>query len=264
MNATLKTILQRRSVRRYRPRPIPRKQVDQILAAAMRAPTAGNMMLYSIIEVDDARLKQTLAGTCDNQAFIARAPLVLVFLADYCRWMDYYAASGISSAWCREQGLPLRTPGEGELLLACCDALIAAQTAVLAAESMGIGSCYIGDIMENFERHAELLALPRYVFPVAMLCFGYPADSATEKKALSPRFPRESLYFHNRYHRRNGESLRNLFADRELSGYPPGVANFGQHMYRRKFAAPFSIEMSRSVAAAIRHWSGVDPQAVET
>jgi len=262
MNPTLETILQRRSVRRYQPRPVERERVDRIIAAAMRAPTAGNMMLYSILEIDDPDLKKTLAVTCDNQPFIAASPLVLIFLADYSRWVDYYAGSGVSASWCREQGLPLRTPGEGDLLLACCDALIAAQTAVIAAESMGIGSCYIGDIMERFEEHRELLALPRFVFPAAMLCFGYPAED-NPGRAMTPRFPRQSLCFRNRYRRHDARTLAEIFAKRELPKYPAGVANFGQYMYRKKFAASFSTEMTRSVAAAIHHWTGGDLPAEE-
>ena len=62
------------------------------------------------------------------------------------------------------------------LFLACCDALIAAQTAVIAAESLGIGTCYIGDIMENYEEHEELFGLPKYVFPIRLICFGYPTN----------------------------------------------------------------------------------------
>ena len=66
------------------------------------------------------------------------------------------------------------------LFLACCDALIAAQTAVIAAESLGIGTCYIGDIMENYEEHEELFGLPKYVFPIRLICFGYPNNIGVE------------------------------------------------------------------------------------
>ena len=112
----------------------------------MRAPTAGNLMLYSVIEVADPALKARLAETCDHQPFIARAPLVLVFVADLQKWVDRFAAAGCE----RLEGLPPKSePGMGDFVLACCDALIAAQNAVVAAESLGIGSCYIGDIVER-------------------------------------------------------------------------------------------------------------------
>ena len=94
-------------------------------------------MLYSIIEVSDQKTKDKLVKTCDNQPFIARAPYVLLFLADYQRWYDYFIAAGVPQN-CSDAGIAMRKPAEGDLFLACCDALIAAQTAVIAAESIGM------------------------------------------------------------------------------------------------------------------------------
>ncbi len=148
MNSAIEAIMKRRSVRAYDSRPIEADVKDEILNAALRAPTAGNLMLYSIIEVNDAKKKNSLAKTCDNQPFIATAPWVLLFLADYQRWHDYFLACDVEK-FCARSSLSMRLPAEGDLMLACCDALIAAQTAVIAAESLGLGSCYIGDILEN-------------------------------------------------------------------------------------------------------------------
>ena len=117
MNDTLKVIQQRRSTRKYANTPVTSEEKEAILQAAMRAPTAGNMMLYTIIEVEDQTLKDRLAVTCDNQPFIAKAPYVLLFAADYQRWMDTFNWSGAPDA-CKEKGLQPRTPQEGDLLLA--------------------------------------------------------------------------------------------------------------------------------------------------
>jgi nitroreductase len=254
MNDTLRVIHNRRSVRVYQDRPIDRDTIDLIVQAAMRAPTAGNMMLYSIIEIADQAIKDKLARSCDNQPFIAKAPLLLLFLADYQRWFDTYVAYD-AEAFCAAQGRDLRTPGEGDLLLACCDALVAAQTAVIAAESLGIGSCYIGDIMEMYEYHKELLALPQYAFPVALLCFGYPRDASRERE-LTPRFPQEAIHFTNAYRRLEEDALREMLEPRAPQRYLAGATNVGQHQYARKFAADFSVEMTRSVREAIRQWVG--------
>jgi nitroreductase len=175
MNPVMETLLARKSTRAYEERPIEPEVRNEILRATLRAPTAGNMMLYSIIDITDQRIKDRLAITCDNQPFIARAPMVWVFLADYQRWYDYFLASDVE-ALCRSRSEAMRQPEEGDLFLACCDALIAAQNAVIAAESYGVGSCYIGDIIEQHEAHKELLNLPRYVFPICMLVFGYPTQ----------------------------------------------------------------------------------------
>jgi len=195
-------------------------------------------------------MKDSLAKSCDDQPFIARAPWVLVFVADYQRWMDYFEASGAGRS-----GGALARPREGDFLLALDDALIAAQTAVIAAESLGLGSCYIGDVMERFEEHRELLGLPRYAFPAAMLCLGYPTQQQRERPR-PPRFDRRHIVFKNRYERRRPEDFAEMFADPHYAGATllPGAANFGQHMYLRKFAAAFSEEMRRSVRRMLEEW----------
>lgn len=259
MTETINVIKNRRSIRAFQDKPVPRELADQIIQAAMRAPTAGNMMLYSIIEIEDQSIKDKLAKSCDDQPFIAAAPLVLLFLADYQRWMDFFAVSGVP-AYCESQGQAMRLPGEGDLMLACCDALIAAQTAVLAAESLGLGSCYIGDIIENYEYHQTLFDLPRYVFPITLVCFGY-AQPAAAERALTPRFDQSFIHFKNTYRRLDEAMLGRMFEGREMNRYPEGIANTGQHIYARKFAAAFSVEMTRSAKTAIRRWAGCEPEA---
>jgi FMN reductase (NADPH)/FMN reductase [NAD(P)H] len=257
-NATLRLIDKRRSLRQYDPTPLSQEEKDAILHAAMRAPTAGAMMLYSIIEVEQQELKDQLAETCDHQPFIATAPYVLLFLADYQRWMDLYAAAGCEQR-AIELGIAPRLPGEGDLVLALMDALIAAQTAVIAAQSLGIGSCYIGDIIENWETHQAMFDLPRYTFPAALLCFGRPAKKQPRQPV--PRFDRRYIVHTNRYRRFNAEELNDhhlpfgmrSFEPRE---YPNGAQNVVQMNYIRKFTAEFSLEMNRSVRQMLKNWCG--------
>jgi len=251
MNETLKVIQNRRSTRAFEDKPVDRTTVDTIINAAMRSPTAGNMMLYSIIEIDDQSIKDKLVKSCDNQSFIARAPLVLLFLADYQRWFDFFVGSDVQS-YCETQSKEFRYPGEGDLMLAGCDALIAAQTAVIAAESLGLGSCYIGDIMENYEFHQELFNLPQYTFPITLLCLGYPQPSTAK---LKPRFPQQNIHFKNSYQRIDQPTLQKMVAGREPKKYIANAANIGQHFYARKFSADFSVEMTRSVKKAIQSWT---------
>lgn len=259
MNPTLRLLLERKSIRVYEEKPVPDHVKQEILQAAFRAPTAGNMMLYSIIEVREQSIKDTLVRTCDNQPFIARAPLVLLFLADYQRWYDYFILSGVEGL-CRARGVPLRKPQEGDLLLACCDALIAAHAAVIAAESLGLGSCYVGDILENYEVHQRLFNLPSYTLPIALACFGYPTQQQKDRPRTT-RFAQEFVFFEDRYRRLGASDLRRMFAGLEdafLRGgeKPPGIENAGQERYTHKFSAAFSVEMSRSVREMLRYWSG--------
>jgi nitroreductase len=256
MNQVMEVLMKRRSIRAYEDREIPAEVRSEILKATLRAPTAGNLMLYSILEITDQSIKDKLAITCDNQPFIARAPLVWIFLADYQRWYDYFLASGVQEI-CKEKNLPLVKPEEADLFLACCDALIAAQNAVIAAESFGIGSCYIGDIMEQYETHCEMLSLPQYVFPIGMLVFGYPTQQQKDRE-YTTRFDEKFILFKNRYRRLNKEEFSEMFADQQ-SRLPAGksmqgITTVGQATYLRKFSADFSVEMRRSVKAILKEW----------
>lgn len=253
-NETLHVINNRVSLRRFAERPVSDEHRDLIIHSAMRAPTAGNMMLYSILVVDDPAKKQRLSETCDHQPFIATAPLVIIFLADMQRWFDYYTACGVSE-FCRMQGRTFYGPTEGDLLLACADALIAAQNAVIAAESLGIGSCYIGDIMEQIEIHREMFNLPEWVFPIGMLCFGYYPEGPRPQPR--PRYDHRYIVFHDEYHRFGREELIEMNADRKFPADNQfGAQNYGQWKYARKTGADFSREMARSVRKALESWQG--------
>jgi FMN reductase (NADPH)/FMN reductase [NAD(P)H] len=258
MNSTLEVLLNRRSVRNFSPQPLSAEEKEAIFQAAFRAPTAGNMMLYSIIEVDEQALKDRLAETCDHQLFIAKSPFVLIFLADYQRWYDYFQVCQVERKAAEMGGTP-RLPQEGDLLLACCDALIAAQNAAIAAESLGIGSCYIGDILENYEIHRELLNLPPYALPVGMLVFGRPASGEMPAGRVG-RFAPEFIVHRNRYRRFEPQEFETMFRPQQerLMANPnrdPAIENVGQAMYLRKFVSDFSVEMSRSVREMLKNWA---------
>jgi nitroreductase len=253
-NRTIELMKARCSTRSYAATPISDDEKQAILHTAMRAPTAGNMLLYSIVEIDDQALKDTLAETCDHQPFIARAPWVLLFVADLQKWMDLFAAGGVDRLVGVPQGV---TPGLGDLMLACCDALIAAQNAVIAAESLGIGSCYIGDILELGETHAKLLHLPRYTFPVTMLCLGRPKT----RPHIVERYERHVVHKNAYQHLSDAErrdalhDLEQLYGDSGFGGYD----NYAQEIYARKFASDFAAEANRSVAWWLERWrTGVE------
>ena len=240
MSEVLNQLLARKSVRAFADQPIPAKDRELILRAAMEAPTAGNQQLYTIIDVTDPERKARLAESCDHQPFIAKAPLVLVFCADCAKWLAAY----------REAGCAPREPGAGDLMLAVTDAAIAAQNAVTAAWSLGIGSCYIGDIMEQREIQREILGLPEYVFPAVMAVFGHP----TEQQLARPkpeRFALADIVCENTYREKNGEALRSMFAARggEL-GYDAWMKKF----HDRKYDSGFAREMTRSVEAYLREY----------
>ena len=235
MNEIIASLHARKSVRAYLDKPIAPRDKQAILEAACQAPTAGNQQLYSIIDVTDQALKDQLAISCDNQPFIASAPLVLIFCADCRKWLNAY----------REAGQSPRLPGAGDMLLAVTDASIAAQNAVVAAESLGIGSCYIGDILEQCEAHRAMLHLPKHVVPAAMLVFGYP----TEQQQARPKPARcamKHIVHENAYRDMDGSELREMLSPRAgAKGFDDYMAAFCQ----RKYMSDFAVEMSRSVRA---------------
>ena len=124
-NPILQSLYARKSVRVFEEKAIPAGMKQAILEAATQAPSAGCQQLYTILDITDPALKAALADSCDHQPFIAKAPLVLVFCADCRKWYDAY----------KEAGCTPRTPGVGDLMLAVTDTAIAAQNAVVAAES---------------------------------------------------------------------------------------------------------------------------------
>lgn len=238
MNDIIKSLHERKSVRVYTEKEISAEDKNAILMAAVAAPTAGNQQLYTIIDITDQQLKDKLAVTCDNQPFIAKAPMVLIFCADVQKWYDAFI----------EAGSEARAPGPGYLMLAVEDCTIAAQNAVVAAQSLGIGSCYIGDIMENCEAHRELLGLPDYVFPAVMLVFGYP----TEQQLNRPKPERCDLKYivhTNRYNRLGADVLRAMF-EKHCKGQ--SFDSWMNAFYKRKYDSDFAREMERSVNEYIK------------
>lgn len=240
MNEILKQLYARKSVRAFEEREIGAAEKRQILEAAVQAPTAGNMTLYTILDITDQAIKNRLAVTCDNQPFIAKAKMVLVFCADYRRWYDVF---------CKYEDT-VRRPSYGDLFLAQQDTLIAAQNTVVAAESLGIGSCYIGDIIENFELHQEILKLPRYVVPTCMLVFGYPTQQQIERPK-PVRFRVEDIVHENGYDLEKSGRMEQMLAGR---GEQDG--DWIRRFCKRKWNCEFSEEMSRSAREILRSWTG--------
>lgn len=233
MNDVIRSLAMRKSVRDFLPKPIGSEEREAILQSAFQAPTAGNQQLYTILEITDPALKQRLSETCDHQPFIAAAPMALVFCADAQKWYDGYEAAGCEP----------REPGPGDLMLCVQDAVIAAQNAVTAAWSLGIGSCYIGDMMENCEEHRALLNLPPFVFPATMVVFGYPTAKQLERRKPE-RYPEADMVMENRYARRDGITMAQELGAHSL-GKPP--IEWLRAFCARKYQSTFAREMNRSV-----------------
>ncbi|MEA5030607.1 MAG: nitroreductase family protein [Sphaerochaeta sp.] len=258
MNQTLDLLLKRRTHRSFSAEPISAPDKRYIQEATLRAPTAGNMMFYSVIEVTDQDARQQLARLCDNQPMIATAPLVWLFLSDTRKWVNYYHESGTVEKG-KDLAVSWRAPGAGDLLLAMSDALIAAQTAVIAAESLGIGSCYIGDILENHEQVSALFKLPQYTAVATLVIFGHPKSH--EPLAFPAiRCPIDSIFMENTYTEPHLEDLQVAFGAQEQQlrnqkRLPfENTGTISDYYYFRKHTSGFMEEMNRSSKAIIETW----------
>jgi len=236
-NEVIEQLRERKSVRIFEEKTVEPEIKEEVLKAAFEAPTAGNMMLYTIIDVTDQDVKNQLSILCDNQPFIAKAPIVLIFLADYERWYDTYLAAELSP----------RKPEAGDLLLSCSDALIAAQNTVTAAHSLGLGSCYIGDILENCEQVRALLSLPKYTVPVSMVVYGYPTKQQRDRKKPQ-RFDAIHIVHTNAYRKMPPSELLAMYSEQDKK---ENLTAF----FNRKYMSDFSLEMNRSVAEYLKNFS---------
>lgn len=242
MNPTIESLKNRKSCRQFEEKLIPADIKEVLLDSAFQAPTAGNQMLYSILDITDQALKDKLSETCDHQPFIAKAPIVLIFLADTKRWLDAYKLAGVDA----------RDPGIGDLLLAIQDTVIAAHNVVVATESLGLGSCYIGDILENAEVHQNLLNLDPFVVPISMLVIGYPTES--QRNRIKPaRFSRQYIVHENTYRPLSETELRAMHA--EQANKVDGTYDFESTITafcKRKYLSEFALEMNRSSEVLIK------------
>jgi nitroreductase len=198
---TLETIFNHRTIRKYKSDPIPSPILDDILQAAVRTSTTGNMQVYSIIVTQDPEKKQQLHKLHFSQQMVLDAPLLLTFCADFNRF----------NHWCRLRGAE---PGYDNFLsffTASIDALIAAQNSALAAEAHGLGICYLGTTTYQADKLVQFFQLPEGVVPVTTLVIGYP----DEQPALTDRLPQEAVVHHETYQPYSDERINALYSEKE-------------------------------------------------
>lgn len=187
----------RRSIRKYSDREVSQELLDSILDAAMRAPTCGNMQLYSVIVTRSEEGKRALAPAHFNQPMVTGAPVVLTVCADYNRF----------TRWCE---LSDADPGYDNFLSfmsAMSDATIFAQQIVTIAESKGLGTCYLGTVTYNADKISEILNLPDLCIPVACITLGWPDEEGVETE----RLPLRAVVHEERYRDDSDEEIIELF-----------------------------------------------------
>jgi nitroreductase len=187
-NSVIDLMLTHRSVRGYRPDPLPAGALELIVAAAQSAATSSNLQTWSVVAVTDQAAKEQCAAFAGGQTHIAECPVFLLFLADLARLNRVGEAAGI----------PAKGNDTFEMfLVAAVDASLAAQNAALAAESLGLSVVYIGGMRNKPEETAALIGLPPSTAVVFGLCVGYARPGS--EGSIKPRLPQEAVLHRERY-----------------------------------------------------------------
>jgi nitroreductase len=208
LNSTINVLTAHQSIRKFKPDPITTDQLHAIIEAAQAASTSSFIQAYSIIHVSDPELRRKLAHLAGDQVYIEECPVFLVFCADLYRLK---VATEI-------HGLEMKGEYMEAFIIATVDTALAAQNAIVAAESMGLGGVYIGGIRNNPEEISRLLELPEKVYPVFGMCLGKPNHAPGKK----PRLPLAAVLKENRYTteedvlllQQYDETIHNYYKDR--------------------------------------------------
>ncbi len=201
----LDTIKQHRSIRAYKPDPVPPDLLNEILAAGIRASSSGNMQTYSIIVTRDRALRERLYEPHMAQNMVLDAPVLLTFCADFHRMRRWVALNDA----------PDNFDNFMSFMIATIDAVLVSQNVALAAEARGLGICYMGSTLANCDEIGQILQLPSNVVPVAGFSLGYPA----EDPAPRDRLPLDGLVHQETYHAYSDDEINQIYEERNVKGW---------------------------------------------
>jgi nitroreductase len=201
MNMIYDTLLRRKTIRKYSSKPVGDDLLNELLTKGCRASTTGNMQVYSIIITRDDEKKKELAPSHFNQKMVTEAPVLLTFCADFNRF----------SKWCRKRNAEPGYDNFLSFLTAAIDALLVAQSVCVAAESEGLGLCYLGTTTYMAHKIIETLRLPKGVVPVATITIGWPDEDPEQVD----RLPLEAVIHKETYHDYSGEDIDRYYTGKE-------------------------------------------------
>ncbi|HEY6914288.1 MAG TPA: NADPH-dependent oxidoreductase [Paludibacter sp.] len=196
---------QHRTIRKYTEQAIAPELLDQLLQTACRASNTGNMQAYSVVVTTDPDIKQQLSPAHFNQPMIKQAPVVLTFCADY----------NLFSKWCEQRQAEPGYDNFQSFMATAIDTLLVAQTFCIAAESFGLGICYLGTTTYNAQEIIEALKLPKLVVPVTTITVGYPADIPEQ----TDRLPLEAVVHRETYKDFTSADIDRIYAKKENSDF---------------------------------------------
>ncbi|NRA64150.1 MAG: nitroreductase family protein [Pseudobacteriovorax sp.] len=200
------TLLSHRSIRKFQDRDISESLLNELLQSAIEgSSSSGNLNSYSIIVSRDLDRRKALCKMHANQSFIEEAPVLLTFIADQHR----------TRTWLRQRGAVDNFAGIQGFLVAAFDALIVAQSLSLAAESKGLGLCYLGTTLSSADQLISFFNLPPGTFPVTSIALGFPGEDPTPRS----RLPMDALVHQEVYQGFDKGRIDTLYAEKEVSGW---------------------------------------------
>jgi len=246
-NDIIDCLTNHKSVRSFKNEMIPKEVVETILNAGARAATGGNLQCYSFIIIDDPDLRKRLTNY-DIYNDLSNVPLIIIALVDTFRLKRWFEVNNAEHPYLSEPS---------GLFLSYWDAIIALHNVSIAAESLGLGTYYDGNVLE-FDIQ-ELFDAPKYTFPAGMLCIGYPSDIPN----LSVRLPLEAVVHRNKYRRLSDNEIKEYYSIREkiwesvsdrkkeeLS--TQNIHNIPQALAKQKFSKEFTVSRSRRICNMLK------------
>lgn len=251
-NAIIDQIGRHRSIRKYSPRAVEPEILQQILTAALRASSSGNMQVYSVIVTTDPEIRKELGPAHFEQSVVQEAPVLVTFCADFHRMRK----------WIQLREAPENFDNFMSFMIATIDATLAAQNAALAAEALGLGICFLGTTLASCGQIGQILRCPDHVVPVVGFTLGYP----DETPAVRDRLPLRGIVHQERYVPPTDEVISATYFDRELAGWErymanpelrrlveeKGAQNLAQIYTQIKYTRESHIEYSRNVLRYLR------------
>jgi len=206
MNPVTQQLISHRSIRKYTGKVVPDGLIDEIVRCGQSAATSSNVQATTVIRVRDAQTRREIARLAGDQEYVTTAGAFLMFCADLNR----------SRRACEMGGGRFVAGMTEQFIIATVDVALFAQNCAVAAESLGLGICYIGGIRNDPEQVCRLLALPDQVYPVFGFCLGYPAQDPEVK----PRLPLSVVLKEERY--------RDLKDPEGIAAYDEQIRNYYQ------------------------------------
>ncbi|MEI6823249.1 MAG: nitroreductase family protein [Bacteroidota bacterium] len=239
----MNTILTHRTIRKYKSTAIEQHILDQILEAGFRASTTGNMQVYSIIVTKDADRKKELCKLHFGQKMVEQAPITLTFLADFNRF----------NKWCNQRDAEPGYDNFLSFMTAAIDALLAAQNVAIAAESFGLGICYLGTTTYMADKIIEFFNCPKGVVPITTLVVGYP----DENPELVDRLPSKGIIHDELYQDYNEQDINDIYKEKENLEQTKQLIienqldNLAQIFTKKRYSKADNVQFSRNLIKTI-------------